>query len=115
VLTPFELGLVAHLLGDWLLQTEWMVRHKTSLAHPAAWVHGFVHAILLGVALGWLAGIVLGALHILLDSRTPLEWWQRTIKQTNTDDVQSRQIAVWLDQTAHILCIAIWIRLSASA
>lgn len=28
-------GGLAHLVADWLLQTEWMVRHKADLRHPA--------------------------------------------------------------------------------
>ena len=43
-----------------------MTRHKTRLAHPAAWLHGGIHGVLLGLILGWQAGLFLAAAHILV-------------------------------------------------
>ena len=60
MLTPFEKGLVAHLVADWILQNDWMARNKMKLSHPAAWVHSTIQGLGLGVALGWQAGLVLG-------------------------------------------------------
>lgn len=71
MLTPFERGLVAHLIADWLLQNDWMARNKGDLRHQATWVHAGIHAVLLGLALGWLAGLVLGLLHVLIGTRIP--------------------------------------------
>src|ERR1017187_8934241 len=62
-LTPFERGLVAHLVADWILQNDWMARNKMSLRHPDAWTHASIHAVCLGLALGWQAGLVLGFIH----------------------------------------------------
>ena len=59
-MTPFERGLVAHLVADWVLQNDWMARHKTSLRHPAAWTHAAIQGLCLALALGWQAGLVLG-------------------------------------------------------
>jgi hypothetical protein len=112
-LTPFESGLVAHLVADWILQNDWMTRNKTSLRHPAAWTHSAIHGLCLGVALGWPGGLVLGFAHLLIDTRVPATWWMRTYKRCNqAPDVSS--VAVWLDQTLHILSIAIWVMLAAS-
>jgi len=36
-----------------------MAKNKSKFFHPATWVHALIHAILLGIALGWLGGIVL--------------------------------------------------------
>jgi hypothetical protein len=113
MLTPFERGLVAHLVGDWLLQNDWMVRNKANLRHPAAWVHAGIYALLLGLALGWQAGLVLAALHIVLDTRRPLSWWRRVFRQTS-DGPAALLTAVWVDQVVHIVAIAAWVALVPS-
>jgi hypothetical protein len=109
-MTPFERGLVAHLIGDWVLQNDWMARNKMSLRHPAAWTHGAVHALCLGLALGWQAGLVLGFVHMLIDTRVPVAWWLRWFKKCSQAPEVST-IAIWLDQTVHIVCIAVWVAL----
>ena len=106
-MTPFEKALVMHLLGDWLLQNDWMARNKTSLSHPAAWVHGAVHGILLGLVWGWLGGVVLGLVHMAIDTRLPLQWWGRFFRQTTSGEVGTH-VAIWCDQVAHIATIALW-------
>ena len=111
MLTLFERGFVAHLIADWLLQNDWMARNKTSLRHPAAWVHGTIHALLLGLALGWPAGLTLGIVHMLIDTRLPLSWWQRVYHQTG-DGPYARHVAIWADQVLHIVSVAAWVVLS---
>lgn len=108
MLSPFERGLIAHLIADWLLQNEWLAVNKMHLRHPAAWIHAAVHALLLGIALGWLSGIVLGGMHLLIDTRLPLAWWQRMIGQRRGGDI-GQHIAIWSDQVLHLVCIAAWI------
>jgi hypothetical protein len=107
-MTLFERALVAHLVADWILQNDWMARNKISLRHPAAWVHSGIQAVCLGVALGWEAGLVLGAAHILIDTRVPLGWWIRHFKKSDKAP-EAAIVAIGLDQTLHILCIAIWL------
>jgi hypothetical protein len=113
MLTPFERGVVAHLIADWLLQNDWMAKNKKNLRHPAAWTHAAIHAILLGLALGWLAGLVLGGFHILLDTRRPLGWWRHVFRQTNDDGLAALATAVWADQVVHIVAIAAWVVLAS--
>lgn len=112
-LTPFEKGLVAHLVADWVLQNDWMARNKTSLRHPAAWTHAAIQAMCLALALGWQAGLVLGAIHLLIDTRVPVAWWIRVFKKCGQAP-EAGGIAIWLDQTLHILCIAVWVALARS-
>lgn len=107
-MTPFERGLLAHLVADWILQNDWMARHKVSLRHPAAWTHGAIHGFCLGLALGWQAGLVLGFVHLLIDTRVPVEFWIRFFKKCEKAP-EAGSIRIWLDQTLHIVCIAVWV------
>ncbi|MCL4179669.1 MAG: DUF3307 domain-containing protein [Verrucomicrobia bacterium] len=111
MLTPFERGLVAHLVADWLFQNDWMARNKKSLRHPAGWVHAAIHGVCLGWALGWHAGLVLGAIHLLIDTRWPVVWWIRYFKRSEAAP-EAGTIAIWVDQVLHIACIALWVALA---
>ncbi|MHC1764466.1 MAG: DUF3307 domain-containing protein [Verrucomicrobiia bacterium] len=108
LLTLFERALVAHLVADWLLQNDWMALHKADLRHPAGWVHASIHAVLLGLALGWKGGLVLGTLHLLIDTGRPLSWWIRIFKKSD-DAPLAGVIRLWTDQVLHIALIAAWI------
>jgi len=109
-LTPFERGLVAHLVADWILQNDWMALNKVSLRHPAAWIHAAIQGLCLSLALGWQAGLGLGFVHLLIDTRVPVAWWMRVFKKCDRAP-EAGSIAIWLDQTLHILCIAAWVAL----
>jgi hypothetical protein len=111
MLTPFERGVTAHLIADWLLQNHWMAQNKMSLRHPAAWVHAGIHALFLGLALGWQAGLILGIIHLLIDTRIPLRVWQDLIQQTR-DGPAALHTAIWADQVIHIVTIAAWIAIA---
>ncbi len=112
-LTVFERALLAHLAADWLLQTEWMACNKKDLRHPAGWVHASIHAILLGLALGWKGGVVLGLAHLVLDTGWLLNWWIRVFKKCEGAP-QFALIRIWTDQVAHISTIAAWVALTAT-
>ena len=107
-LTLFERALVAHLVADWLLQNDWMALNKTKLWHPAGWVHASIHALLLGLALGWSGGIVLGVFHLLLDTGRPVNWWIRVFKKCDHAPLAGL-IRIWTDQVMHIAAIAAWV------
>jgi hypothetical protein len=111
-MNSFERGVVAHLVADWILQTDWMVRNKVSLRHPAAWVHAAIQVACLGLALGWPAGLVLGSIHLLIDTRVPVGWWMRVFKKCSQAP-EVVMIGIWLDQVVHVVCIAIWVALVA--
>ncbi len=98
-------GLVAHLVADWLLQTDWMAQNKASLAHPAAWVHGAIHAGALSLVFGWGAAVVIGMSHILIDTRRPLGFYRKHMRIQGTE-ATALHVAVWVDQVAHVAIIA---------
>src|SRR5512136_303200 len=110
-MTLFEKALVAHLVADWLLQNDWMAGNKRNLRHPAGWVHGLIHVTLLGLALGWMGGVVLGVLHLLIDTGGPINWWVRVFKKCDAAP-QAVLIRIWTDQVLHIALIAAWVALT---
>jgi len=61
--------------------------------------------------LGWPAGLVLGFVHMLIDTRVPAAWWLRSFKKCGQAP-EAGSIALWLDQTLHIVCIAVWVALA---
>jgi hypothetical protein len=99
--------MVLHLAADWLLQNDWMADHKCDLHHPAAWVHGGIHALALLLVFPAPAAIVLGVAHMIIDTRKPLTWWRMAFRQMNDSTVQSWTISVWNDQALHIALIAL--------
>lgn len=107
-------GMVAHTISDWFLQNEWQAVSKTNWRHPAAWVHSGFHFIALLFVFVPVVALCLAVSHFLIDLRKPLEWWRKTIRQT-TDPANpvSLHVAIWQDQCAHVLCLAIASRLSA--
>lgn len=103
-------GIVAHLVADWLLQNDWMARNKSNIAHPAAWVHGGIHTLAMCLVFPWTVAVLIGLSHIFIDLRFPLAWWHRTFRQT-TDGPYALHVAIWTDQVAHIVVLAIAARL----
>jgi hypothetical protein len=99
---------VAHLVADWLLQNDWMALNKTSLRHPAAWTHAAIHGVCLGLARGWIGGLVLAVVHLWVDTRVPVGWWLRNFKKC-TGAPDFRTIAMLTDQVVHIVCLAAWV------
>ncbi len=112
MLTLFERGLLAHLVADWLLQNDWMALNKMNLRHPAGWVHASIQGLLLGLALGWKGGVVLGLAHLVLDTGWPLSWWIHVFKKCEGAP-QIALIRIWTDQVVHISLIGVWIALTA--
>lgn len=69
------LGLIAHAVGDYLLQSDWMAVEKTD-SWWAAWAHGASYGLPFAGLLGWYAGLtvpvvialaVIVASHALID------------------------------------------------
>jgi hypothetical protein len=131
-MNPFDLsasdlmiwGLVLHLIADWPLQNDWMAKHKQSLLHPASWVHGSIHGLLLALVFGW-AAIPLMIVHMIVDTRGPVVWWSKRVRQTQPEnrftmrpghddfidaipiyDIGT-EVRFWTDQVFHIACIAV--------
>lgn len=96
----------AHLVADWLLQNEWMVRHKEDLRHPAAWVHGVIHFTALWLILPWMLALLIAISHVLIDTRKPIHWWKWLVGKTATGP-QTTMVELWVDQVMHIVVLAL--------
>ncbi len=101
-------GALAHLVGDFLLQNAWMAEHKADLRQPAGWVHASIHASLLSWVFPIPVAAILGLVHLLVDTRVPLNWWRLFFGQTrDPGNPVSLHVAILGDQALHLVCIAI--------
>lgn len=98
-------GVVVHLIADWLLQNDWMAVNKVHLSHPAAWVHSSIHTIGLLLVFAWPVALIIGFTHLLIDTRKPLIWWMRVIKQVSRA-THLPVVEILLDQVMHITMLA---------
>jgi len=110
-MSPFDLLLLAHLLGDYPFQTSWMAMNKAT-----KWVPLLVHSALYTATLGVIAFFGFGGLawwhlltiflaHILLDRRTFVTWWVRHIMRT--DLTKNQWLGIMVDQVFHVTLLAL--------
>lgn len=106
-------GILVHLFADWFLQNEWMAINKVNLRHPAAWVHAGIHTVLMLLVFHPLIAFFIGIAHLLIDTRVPLAWWRKVYGQT-TEGIFAIHVAIWEDQVAHILIVALaaWLQVN---
>ena len=107
-------GIALHLIADWVFQNDWIASNKGSLRHPAAWVHGAIHALAMLLVFPWWAALIIGISHTLIDTRVPARLWQQFYGQT-TDGPFALPVAIWLDQVCHITILALFAWLLAGA
>ena len=50
--------------------------------HPAAYVHAGMHGAAQLLVFPWPAALAIGVTHLLIDTRVPVAWWSRLIRQT---------------------------------
>ena len=117
-MTLFEYLFMAHLLGDWLLQTEWQATNKHDnllalLSHIVVY-HAIILLVLLwqaGPARPLLFGVVLflAVTHALMDRFTvrPLMKFMRITEKREPE----RWLTVAVDQAFHLLLIgaSVWV------
>ncbi len=103
--------LLAHLVADWFLQNEWQAVNKISLQHPAAYVHSGIHFLCTLLASDLTIALIVFVTHILIDTRKPLQYWRKWLKQTQEGPVMLT-FGMWQDQAAHLiilLSITLWV------
>lgn len=111
IIAPFIWSILAHLIADWIFQTDWMAQHKQDLRHPAAWVHGGIHVLALCFVVPWSLALLIGFTHILIDTRKPLLWWKRLVGKTAVDPQsllpQTIVVEMAVDQVLHVIVLAL--------
>lgn len=110
-MSPFDFLLLAHLLGDFPLQTSWMAKNKTNMWLPLL-THSALYTAMMefiswfgfgGLALWQLLTIFLA--HVFLDRRTFVAWWVNQIMRTNLSE--NRWLGIMVDQVFHVAILAI--------
>jgi hypothetical protein len=115
----FTVFVVSHLVGDFLLQTDWQaqykhgglgpdpVRRRALFAHIASYGLAFVPAFVwIGDDIGgWVAVVAAGVLlpHLIQDDGRLLRFYMQSVKRTQCAPNDFVYIAV--DQTLHVLIL----------
>jgi len=110
---------VAHLVGDYLVQTDWQARNKfrglagDPLARRALATHVVTYTLTFvpvlvwigsEVSVGWaiLAALLVGLPHLVIDDGRPVRAYLHRVKGVEEID---RGLAGSVDQTFHVVCL----------
>ncbi len=113
-MTVFEGLILAHLFGDWLLQTEYEAMNKAGgrflnaalLKHCLFYTLSFV-PVFIAFHLSWYWLLVIFASHLFIDRRWPVVWWISVIKRTSKESINKNfWLVVAVDQVIHIFILA---------
>jgi len=107
--------LVGHLVGDWLLQNDWMATQKRQGYYtPAGMLHYSIYTVSILAALFlsktedvpftfWVtAGVIVFASHWLIDATNIVDRWMRLLRQSDL-----AWLRIVIDQIAHILVLVV--------
>lgn len=103
--------------------------------HPAAYIHAGIHGAVQLLIFPWWAALLIAATHLIIDTRTPVEWWSKLIRQTQPDPSRmlllnprrikraeetgdsieltnvaydiGTEVRIWADQVCHVVVIAL--------
>jgi hypothetical protein len=115
----FAVFVLSHLVGDYLLQTDWQARHKRGgltapgaprralCGHVATYTLAFVPALAwlassLGAGVLW-AALLIGVPHLLQDDGRAIGFYMRRVKHLEPGAAPAVDRAV--DQTFHLLAL----------
>ena len=101
------LGVILHFVADWMFQNDWMAVNKTSLKHPAAWVHSGIHFVFMLLIFPWWAALIVAGIHILIDTRKPLQWWAKKMGGPLDGNPMKDHVSIWRDQVLHMIVITL--------
>lgn len=110
--------LVSHLVGDFLVQTEWQALNKQSglsvprsrralVSHVTAYTAAFIPALVwIGIrTTPWHAlavAAVVAITHLLVDDGRFVQMWLRVVKRAQDPSVA---LTVSVDQSFHVICL----------
>jgi hypothetical protein len=115
----FAAFVVSHLVGDYLLQTDWQARNKrlglagdpvrrrALVAHVFVYTLTFAPALIwlsddLGAGVVWVAGLIFVP-HLIQDDGRLLSWFIFKVK--GCDEESAREIYTPVDQSFHVLAL----------
>ncbi|KNB69416.1 hypothetical protein ADS79_26345 [Brevibacillus reuszeri] len=109
--SAFDILLIAHLIGDYMFQTEWMAKYKAQrwlplLAHCVVYT-GVIYLIAYWFIPGGLSGwaiLLVFVSHMILDRRTIVYIWYRKIMRVTNDG--SKWLMIMCDQIFHLIILA---------
>lgn len=124
----FAVFVVTHLVGDYLVQTDWQARHKRGglrggavqrralLTHVCTYTLTFVPALVwlyddLGLGVIWVAGLVFIP-HLIQDDGRLLSWFVYRVK--GCDERTAPEVYKPVDQSFHVL-VLLGVALAAGA
>ena len=103
--------LLAHLVGDYILQSHWMAMEKVKRWEPASW-HGFAYTFpFLFLTTSFPRLLIIGGTHAIIDRYRLANWIARIKNWDFTQTGYPEETPVWLttwlmiiaDNTLHLL------------
>lgn len=91
---------IYHWLADFVFQSDWMAKNKSS-NYKALGVHISIYTLIFLAVFGWEYALVNGALHFCTDwvtSRITKKLWEKK-------SVHYFFVVIGLDQAIHLLCL----------
>jgi hypothetical protein len=115
----FAVLVLSHLVGDFLLQTEWQAMNKHGglgpdpekrralLSHVFTYTLAYVPALIwIGIEAGALRAVIVALLvsipHLIQDDARLVRVYMRAVKHT---DAERSDIALYVDQSLHLLVL----------
>lgn len=115
-MNTFSWLLVGHLIGDWLLQNDWMAKGKRQGLFTLAGVTHFAVYTAAIMGLLWLfdeglrtpvfylrVSLIIFVSHWLIDATRLVEGWMRFYRQGRGNEI----VRVVIDQTLHLLVLVL--------
>ena len=125
----FAVFVISHLVGDFLLQTNWQATHKIGglgrdpesrralLSHTLTYTAAFIPALIwigLEIGAGWAVGVaaLVAIPHLVQDDGRLLDAYMRSVKGVGQDAPAGLRLAV--DQSGHFIALFLLALLTAA-
>ena len=108
---PLAFAIIGHLVGDYLLQSDWMAQNKKLRSLPC-----FVHCLIwtacvcLFGGLGWLQGLFLFVCHYAQDRTHVVKWYMNLMSKGFTQPPLAPWSLIVVDNVWHLVQIGIAVR-----
>lgn len=109
---PLAAAIVGHLVGDYLLQNDWMALHKKQSSFRCA-VHCALWSTAVAALTGWWAWWpLLFVLHFAQDRTNVVAWWMDSIGQRQFRTALAPWSLIVVDNTWHVVTLYVIARLA---